>query len=123
MAYQQEIIEQKGGMRKRWPIGCFCIAVLFFIIGGVLLGVWASKEANDQCIATTDPNNFDNVTYSNCSPSGALWDAGLACIALGVIFKIAFWITLIVWCMKRRQRQTVVYVNGPQQYEPYRGAA
>jgi hypothetical protein len=123
MTYQQEII-QKQGMRKRWPILCFCLAVMFFIIGGGLLGAWASNVAQDQCTATNDDFNND-ITYTNCSPKGALWDAGIACIAVGVIFKIAFWITLIVWCVKRRSNRTVVYVNapsGPQQYEPYRGA-
>jgi hypothetical protein len=126
MVYQEEIIETKPAFRKRWPILCFCLAVIFFVIGGGLLGAWASKDAQNQCETTSGPNldNFnDNVTYSNCYPKGALWDAGLACIALGVIFKLAFWITLIIWCIKRRNnRQTVVYVNGPQQYEPYRGA-
>ena len=105
-----------------------CLSVMFFIIGGGLLGAWVNSAANDQCtVSNNDFNSFnDTVTYSNCRPKGALWDAGVACLALGVIFKIAVWITLIIWCVKRRSSRTVVYVNapaGPQQYEPYRGAA
>jgi hypothetical protein len=127
MAYKQEVV-QKQGFRKRWPILCFCLAAMFFIIGGGLLGAWVNSAANDQCtVSTNDFNSFNNsVAYSDCHPKGALWYAGIACVALGVIFKIAFWITLIIWCVKRRSSRTVVYVNapsGPQQYEPYRGAA
>jgi hypothetical protein len=123
MAYQKDMV-QKQGMRKRWPILMFCLAILFFIVGGILIGAWATKAAKDQCVSST--NDFNNdITYVNCSPKGALWDAGIACIAAGVLFKIAFWITLIVWCVKRRSSRQVVYYNapaGPQQYEPYRGA-
>jgi hypothetical protein len=97
MTYQQEIV-QKQGFRKRWPILCFCLAAMFFIIGGGLLGAWVNSAANDQCtVSTNDFNSFnDSVAYSDCRPKGALWDAGIACLALGVIFKIAFWITLII---------------------------
>jgi hypothetical protein len=123
MAYQQDLV-QKQGFRKRWPILNFCLAVTFFIVGGGLLGAWASQDANNQCDTSNSFNN--SVTYTNCHPKGALWDAGIACLVVGVIFKILFWITLIIWCVKRRNTRTVVYVNSPaapQQYEPYRGAA
>jgi len=87
-----------------WPIGLLISSVLFFILGGGLLGAWSSSTVCDY-------GYFDDICYGNASE----YDGGIACIVIAVVLKVAFWIVLIVFCVQRRRSRaspsTVVYVN------------
>jgi len=92
----------RGSLSHWWPIGLIISSVVFFVIGGGLLGAWSSSTYCD--------GYFNDYCYSN----GSEYDAGVAFIVIGVILKIAFWIVLIIFCVQRRRTQspsTVVYVN------------
>ena len=92
----------KAPLSHWWVIGVFCASVLFFIIGGGLLGAWSSSLI------------CDGYYYDICYGNAGEWDGGIACIAIGSILKFVFWVLLIVWCVQRRRSRapsTVVYVN------------
>jgi hypothetical protein len=106
MSYQNSSPQiQVGGTTGKapishwWVIGVFCSSVLFFVIGGGLLGAWSSSAA---------------CGYYYCYGDAGEWNGGIACIAIGAILKFVFWVLLIVWCVQRRRSRapsTVVYVN------------
>jgi len=108
MAYQNSSPQiQVGGTTGKapishwWPIGLFCSSVLFFVLGGGLLGAWSSSVFCD---------GYYDICYGNVGE----YNGGIACIAIGAILKFAFWVVLIVWCVQRRRSHapsTVVYVN------------
>lgn len=91
----------KAPMSRWWPLGIFCSSVLFFVIGGGLLGAWSSSF---NCYGY----------YDFCYGNAGEWNGGIACIVIGAILKLAFWVVLIVWCVQRRRSSapsTIVYVN------------
>jgi hypothetical protein len=112
-SYPQEIIQtEKPQMSRRLPMGFFASAVIFFIIGGALLGSWASTVTN--CNTTYDA--FGNPNTVCTGGHNGLFYGGVACVIIGAILKFCFWVALIVWCVKRRHAsRTIVYVNNPQQ--------
>jgi hypothetical protein len=93
----------KAPISKWWPIGFFCGAVFFFVLGGGLLGAWSSST---YCIY-----DFGEYCYGNLGE----WNGGIACIAIGAILKFVFWVLLIVRCVQIRRTggapSTIVYVN------------
>jgi hypothetical protein len=112
MAYQNsspqivtgiEPVTGKAPISKWWPIGFFCGAVFFFVLGGGLLGAWSSSV---DCI-------YDY--YSDyCGGNDSEWNGGIACIAIGAILKFVFWVLLIIRCVQIRRTRapsTIVYVN------------
>lgn len=83
---------------KWWPISLFITAVVFIIIGGALVGSWASST-----------NYYD---YND----GLLY-GGAACFAIGGLCKLTAWILLIVWCVQGRHPQaTAPNVNYTSPY-------
>ena len=112
MAYQNsspqivtgiEPVTGKAPISKWWPIGFFCGAVFFFVLGGGLLGAWSSSF---DCI-------YDY--YGDyCGGNDGEWNGGIACIAIGAILKFVFWVLLIIRCVQIRRTRgpsTIVYVN------------
>ncbi|GAB1317857.1 Zinc-ribbon domain-containing protein [Madurella fahalii] len=95
---------------KWWPISFFLAAVLFFIIGGGLLGGWTAHAYD--CV--------DSSYYSSCSSVGNLgmWYGAVACFAIGGICKLVAWILFIVWCVKRsaREARSIAYTYQPLAY-------
>lgn len=79
----------KKPMSKWWPIGLLISAVVLIIIGGALIG---SAYSNEFCDG-----------FGDCYYNGSEYDAGIALIILGVLVKLAFWIVLIVFIVRRRR--------------------
>lgn len=90
-------------MSKWWPISFLLLSILFFGIGGGLLGAWSGSYCASY--------------YYGCIGDSAEYNGGIACLAIGGILKLAFWITLILYCVRRHQSRappaTIVYVNSP----------
>jgi hypothetical protein len=104
----QQVVQNKAPTSKKYAIGFLCAAVICFIVGGGLLG---GAVSSSNCTTTYDSfNNPDTICDGGHS---GLWFAGVAFIAIGAIFKFCFWVALIIWCVKRRQNTTIVYVNNP----------
>ncbi|OCK92081.1 uncharacterized protein K441DRAFT_663790 [Cenococcum geophilum 1.58] len=94
----------KGPISKWWPIGCFCFSVLFFVLGGGLIGAWSTSVGCSYYYDYTD------YCYGNVGE----WNGGIACLAIGAVLKFVFWVLLVVWCVQRRRSRapaTIVYVN------------
>lgn len=98
-------------MSKWWPISFFIAAVIFFIIGGGLIGAWASSAT-----AYDSYDSYDSYDYTYYYSNSGEYYGALACFALGGICKFVAWVLLIVWCVKRSRSRTVVVT---QAYEPY----
>jgi hypothetical protein len=94
----------KAPISKWWPIGFFCGAVFFFVLGGSLIGAYSSSA---DCAYNY---NYGEYCYGNTGE----WDGGIACIAIGAILKFVFWVLLIIRCVQIRRTRapsTIVYVN------------
>jgi hypothetical protein len=93
----------KRPISRWWPIGLLCSAILFFIIGGGLIGAWSTSECS-----------YDIYDTYSCTNNTGDWNGGIACIAIGAILKFVFWVVLIVRCTQLRHSRapsTVVYIN------------
>lgn len=111
---------------KWWPIGFFIGAIICFIIGGALVGTWASKSYDDCSYSSS--NSYYSSYYSSYSCVGSdsgIFYGGIAMLVIGGVIKLIAWILLIIFCVKRsRSRHTVTYVDTPpvqqpQPYQPY----
>lgn len=92
-------ISGKAPISKWWPIGFFCSALFFFV-----LGAW------NNC------DYYDDYCFGNVDE----WDGGIACIAISALLKLVFWVLLIIWCLQRRHalvQPTIVYVNAQSNAE------
>jgi hypothetical protein len=105
------VVPPRSHFSKWWPISFFISAVVFFIIGGGLLGAWAASSYDD-CL--------DYDYYYSCttlSNKGEFY-GGIACVVIGAICKLVAWILLIVYCVKRRsQPMSVAYTYQPLDYQ------
>ncbi|KXX74584.1 hypothetical protein MMYC01_209461 [Madurella mycetomatis] len=103
-------VPPRSRFSKWWPISFFITAILFFIVGGGLVGGWTATAYD--CV--------DSYYSSSCSSVGnmGMWYGALACFALGGICKLIAWILLIVWCVKRSTRQlaSTAYTYQPLTY-------
>jgi len=98
----------RAPLSKWWPIGVFCAAAFFFVLGGGLIGAWSYSV---DCYYF-----YGDYCYGNTGE----WDGGIACIAIGAVLKFVFWVLLIIWCVQRRRARapsTVVYVNAQSNAE------
>ncbi|KAJ5291029.1 hypothetical protein N7478_000280 [Penicillium angulare] len=110
---------------KWYPISFFIAAIVFFIIGGALLGTYFSSGYS-SC--------GSYYYYGDYYDSGTCFDGnngefygGIACLVIGGVLKLTAWILFIIWCVKRqRNNQTnITYVNNapmepyPQQQQTY----
>ncbi|KAK4144036.1 uncharacterized protein C8A04DRAFT_37051 [Dichotomopilus funicola] len=102
------VVPAKSRFSKWWPISFFIAAVLFFIIGGALVGAGASSSYS--CLGS----DYYYSSYSSCGSDG-MWYGAIACFVLGGLCKLTAWILLIVWCVKRSSRQptSVAYTYQP----------
>ncbi|EFY99780.1 hypothetical protein X797_001188 [Metarhizium robertsii] len=95
----QQHVPARRGMSRWWPVSFFIAAIIFFIIGGGLMGAWAAS--------------FDGYAYY----TDGNWYGAIACFVIASLLKLTAWILLIVWCVKGRNRAqpstTVTYVNPP----------
>lgn len=86
---------------SRWlPIGFLITAIVFFAVGGGLLGAYTSS------ISTNCGFGYSGYGYYNATcglGNIGLWDGGIACIAIAAFFKLLFWISLIMYCVRRRR--------------------
>lgn len=104
-------------MSKWWWLGLLIAWLVFVIIGAALLGVWASQPTLDCSDSFESDYYFDDCSNRVLTPE---YYGGLACIAIGGILHLAYWITLIVWCTKRRRTEMVpvsyAMETGPKPY-------
>jgi hypothetical protein len=94
----------KKPMSRWWPVSFFIASVIFFIIGGALIGSWA-----------TSYDGYDYYTNGN-------WYGAIACFVIASLLKLAAWILLIIWCVRRSRTTsatTVTYVNAPPANNAY----
>jgi len=110
MAYQQNshleatTTTTNTHMSKWYPIGFLLASIACFVIGGALFGAWGSSTS---CY-------YDGYGYgTTCSGTSGLLYGGAAMCAIGGILKLIFWISLFIWCARRRRSSmtTVVHVN------------
>jgi hypothetical protein len=97
----------KAPISRWWPIGLLIASIVFFVIGGGLIGAWTSSES---CY----DYDYGYDTYYTCGANAGEWDGGIACLVIASLIKIAFWVVLIVRCVQLRHSRapsTVVYVN------------
>ena len=90
-------------MSKWWPIGVFIAALIFIVIGAALIGVYEGSCISDSFNYNYYDDNYldyDNY-YIVCDPIGEFY-GGIACIVIGALLKIAGWILVLIWCIKRR---------------------
>ncbi|KAJ5404358.1 hypothetical protein N7509_004229 [Penicillium cosmopolitanum] len=115
---------QPSRVTKWWPISFFIAAIVCFIIGGALIGVWTSNSINDCSYSS-----YSSYYYSDYScvqtDMGEFW-GGVAMFVIGGVCKLIAWVLLIIFCVKRSRNNhtTVTYVNHPpaqqQQFQqPY----
>lgn len=92
------------GISKWWPISFLISAVIFLIIGG---GLWGGSNSSRHNCRTSGP-------YCSIASHGEFYGA-IGCFALGVVLKIAGWILLIVYLVKRRRLRatTITHINAP----------
>lgn len=85
---------------RKWLVAFLLLTIIFFATGGGLLGAWYNS-----------PVSCDD--FGDCSLGNpGLWNGAIACLAIGAICKLAFWITAIVRCTRRNQT-TIIYTNAP----------
>jgi hypothetical protein len=108
------VAPKRSHFSKWWPLSFFITAIIFFIIGGGLLGGWSASAVD--CV---DDYYYSSSykSYTSCYDTGnkGLFYGGVACVALGGICKLIFWILLIVWCVKRSSR---VPISASYTYQP-----
>lgn len=94
-------------MSKWWWIGLLIAWVVFVIIGGGLIGAWASSS-------TSCSSYSYYYSYSCSDGDNSLYYGGIACFAIAGVLHLAYWVVLIVWCTKRnRLNASVTYINAP----------
>lgn len=101
----------KRPLSKWWPIGILIAAVVLFVIGGGLLGAYYNSF-NTGC-TSIDSYSYDDYCYGY--GNAGLWDGGIACIALGGVLKLTFWILFIIYRTQRR-RYRALEATGPSTY-------
>lgn len=109
---------------KWWPISFAIVAVVFFIIGGALIGTYRN-HLYDDCVNdwydSYYPSSYSSYDYSDYSCDGniSLWYGGIACIAIGGFFELITWILFGIWIIKRiHRRQAIWNANNPQTFQP-----
>jgi hypothetical protein len=111
MAYQPTYgVPAKRPLSKWWPIGVIIAAVIFFAIGGGILGAYYNSF-NTGC------TSYDDYSYNDyCYSYGniGLWDGGIACLCLGGVLKLTFWILFIIYRTQRRRYRA--YEAAPSAY-------
>lgn len=99
-------------MSKWWPLSFFIVAIVLAIVGGGLLGAWASSYST----YTTTTGRY---RYYYSTGNDGLFYGGVACFVIAGLAKIVAWILLIVWLVKRsraRRNNVVTYVQQPANY-------
>lgn len=86
---------------KWWSIGFFIAAVIFFIIGGALIGSYLSAGYK----TCTSALYYGDYTYDYSCFAGNIgqYNGGIAMLVLGGLSKFIGWILLIVYCVQRRR--------------------
>ncbi|KAJ6107694.1 hypothetical protein N7523_009017 [Penicillium sp. IBT 18751x] len=119
--------QKHQGMSRWWPLGFFLAAVVSFIVGGALVGVWVSNASD--CFGYS--NSYYYSDDVNCtSKQNSEFYAAIAFIIVGAACKFIGWILLIMYCVKRRrslqEAAASTYYTIPmdaqhQSYGPYGG--
>ncbi|KAJ5999838.1 hypothetical protein N7481_000247 [Penicillium waksmanii] len=109
---------QPSRVTKWWPISFFIAAIVCFIIGGALIGVWTSNSIDDCSYSS-----YSSYYYSDYScvqtDMGEFW-GGVAMFVIGGVCKLIAWVLLIIFCVKRsRNNHTTVTYQQQQFQQPY----
>lgn len=114
---------RRSRLNKWWPIGFFIGAVICFIIGGALMGTWASNTYSDCSYGSSSSyysSYYSDYDYSCVQTNMGEFYGGVAMLAIGGVLKLTAWILLIIFCVKRSRNNhtTVTYVNHPPVQQP-----
>ncbi|KAJ5094889.1 hypothetical protein N7532_007180 [Penicillium argentinense] len=92
----------RNKISKWWCIGFFIAAIVFFIIGGALVGSYLSAGYS----TCKTKSNYDDYTYDYTCFDGnnSEYYGGVAMFVLGSISKFVAWVLLIIYCVQRRRR-------------------
>ncbi|KAJ5682315.1 hypothetical protein N7462_005480 [Penicillium macrosclerotiorum] len=103
----------RPGISKWWCIGFFIAAVVFFIIGGALVGTYFSSGYS-TCSTYSSFSSY-YYDYSCFDGNDGEFYGGIAMIVIGGVCKLVAWILLIVFCVQRRRfnQTNITYVNAP----------
>jgi len=109
----------RPGISKWWCISFFIAAIVFFIIGGALLGVFASNSYSD-CSYSSGYSYYSSYSYDCVTSNMGEWYGGIAMLALGGVCKFIGWVLLIVFCVQRRRfvQNNITYVTAPSHMQP-----
>ncbi|GLI73887.1 hypothetical protein PoHVEF18_002118 [Penicillium ochrochloron] len=110
---QQYGTTPRQGISKWWCISFFIAAVIFFIIGGALMGTYLNSSYS-SCYSSSY-SYYSSYDYSCLEGNMGEWYGGIAMIALGGVCKFIAWVLLIVFCVQRRRfiQNNITYVNAP----------
>lgn len=110
-------------LSKWYPIGFAIAAIVFFIIGGALLGTYFGSGYSSCSSDYYFYNDYYNYDSGSCFDGNhGEFYGGIAMLVLGGICKFIAWVLFIIWCVKRnRYNQTnITYVNNaPPAVESY----
>lgn len=117
--------QKSTGMSRRWPLAFFLAAIVAFIVGGALVGVWASKTSD--CFGDSSSYDYTNDDFNCTTKDNGEYYGAIACFIIGAVCKFIGWVLLIMYCVKRRRSHQkaaasmyyTVPMDAPQQ--PYGG--
>ncbi|KAJ5166866.1 uncharacterized protein N7482_005647 [Penicillium canariense] len=113
----QQYSSPRQGISKWWCIGFFIAAIIFFIIGGALVGTYLNSGYS-SCYSGS---SYYSYSYYSCfDGNDGEFYGGIAMFALGGVSKLIAWILLIIYCVQRRRvtQTNITYVNAPAPMEP-----
>ncbi|KAJ5304386.1 uncharacterized protein N7443_004046 [Penicillium atrosanguineum] len=115
--------QKSTGMSRRWPLGFFLAAIVSFIVGGALVGVWISNASD--CFGDSSYYDYSEDDLNCTSKQNGEFYAALAFLIIGAACKFIGWILLIMYCVKRRRSHreaaASMYYTIPMdaQYQPH----
>lgn len=102
MPVNTEVPNQRTkGMSRRWPLAFFFGAIVMFIVGGALVGVYLSNTSS--CFGDSSYDYYNNDDFDCASNHNGEFYGALACFIIGAVFKLIGWVLLMLYCIKRRR--------------------
>ncbi|KAJ5085176.1 hypothetical protein N7532_009947 [Penicillium argentinense] len=112
-------VPRPSRLNKWWPISFFIAAIVFFVIGGALMGTWVANSYDDCSYSSSSYYSYYS-SYSCVDTDLGEFYAAIAMFVIGGVLKLTAWILLIVFCVKRSRanHHTVTYYTTPAVQQP-----